>query len=181
MEKSVTKQWSREHEELLGESAQKQRKGYCACECGTTLLLIDVRGRSRRYLNGHNARGKHNVVWKGVRTDKNGYRYRWLAPQTYQLEHRWVMEQALGRKLCSNEQVHHRNGNKHDNSMANLQVMSTTDHLRFHQRGKISSSETRRKISCALHGRRKSLETRARMSFARRHRETIQKEQPCLA
>lgn len=35
-------------------------------------------------------------------------------------EHRWLMEQELGRKLLPTEHVHHRNGNPLDNRLENL-------------------------------------------------------------
>jgi len=50
------------------------------------------------------------------------------------MEHRYVMEQVLGRKLASREIVHHRDGNPQNNSPDNLALCAgVRDHLeRFH-------------------------------------------------
>lgn len=47
-------------------------------------------------------------------------------------EHRRVAEQILGRPLATNEIVHHKDGNKHNNSPDNLEVMTQSEHMKEH-------------------------------------------------
>lgn len=61
-------------------------------------------------------------------------------------EHRHLMEQHLGRKLSSKEVVHHKNGNKLNNDLSNLEVMSLSDHSRMHMKGYKPSPETIEKM-----------------------------------
>jgi HNH endonuclease len=53
-------------------------------------------------------------------------------PNTWQYEHRLIMEQALGRKLERSEHVHHINGDTLDNQLGNLTVLHVTAHNRLH-------------------------------------------------
>jgi len=57
-------------------------------------------------------------------------------------EHRYIMEQYLGRKLERWEHVHHINDDSSDNRIENLEVLSNSDHQRkeFEFRKKLLSS-----------------------------------------
>jgi hypothetical protein len=60
-------------------------------------------------------------------------------------EHRYVMEQHLGRKLRSDEIVHHKDENGRNNSIENLVIMTRGDHRREH--AKNFASKTHKQCS----------------------------------
>lgn len=61
-----------------------------------------------------------------------GYRKLLLQDGRYVYEHRWVMEQHLGRELEAHEQVHHKNHNRADNRLGNLEIIDIRTHGRHH-------------------------------------------------
>ena len=69
--------------------------------------------------------------------DNNGYlRFN----DTNKLVHRWVAEKNIGRKLKPNEIVHHKDGNKFNNSPENLYVFSSQeDHQKLHNKQSIQN------------------------------------------
>ena len=50
----------------------------------------------------------------------------------WEYEHRYLMEVAIGRVLSSDEVVHHVNGDRLDNRLENLAVMTRTEHTLLH-------------------------------------------------
>lgn len=50
------------------------------------------------------------------------------------LAHRDIMERHIGRILLPSEHVHHKNGNKLDNRLDNLEILTIVDHQHEHHK-----------------------------------------------
>ena len=74
----------------------------------------------------------------GIRKKKgywyeNGYKVLYLDGDKSIKEHRKIMEEHLGRKLKPYEVVHHINGDRSDNRIENLELMTWGEHSRLHR------------------------------------------------
>lgn len=139
----------------MGVQALSAPSGFCQCGCGLRAPISDrtradqgsVKGEPRRYIRGHNGRDLipwservDHVIAGESRTHSDGYVLVYLpmhpsANPTYVYEHRLVLERALGRFLATHEYVHHRNGDRADNRLENLEVMTGSQHMTHHRSG----------------------------------------------
>ena len=97
--------------------------------------LPDGRGR-----HGNHVRGSRHPRWSGGRAkSEHGYLRIFVGkahpladPNGYAYEHHLVVCSALGRLLAADEVVHHRNGDKLDNRLENLEVLARSEHHSLH-------------------------------------------------
>ena len=102
-------------------------------------------------------------MWTIIKTVKKGDYLYAVVPShpkatrnKYVLEHRVVMENYLGRLLEKHEIVHHINGNKHDNRISNLELLSSSEHTRRHA----SKGRTMKTVCCGYCGKEFTREAR---------------------
>ena len=83
-------------------------------------------------------KGESHWKFRKGRSTCNGYEtiripeHPFANKRGYVFEHRLVVEKHIGRYLKPDEKVHHINGNRTDNRIENLIIMTHKDHLRLH-------------------------------------------------
>lgn len=124
---------------VLEYKGSKNGKGslwLCKCDCGGEKIADTSHLRNGHTISCgclHYKTGKDNPNWKGTGYFSKGYKYIYNpnhpnAIKNYVAEHTFIMSQYLGRKLEKGEIVHHKNGNKKDNRLNNLELRTFKSH-----------------------------------------------------
>lgn len=87
----------------------------------------------------HTGENHHNYKGGIRRGHEGGY----LRTSDGRYIHRVVMEEHLGRKLSTDEHVHHIDGNVENNDISNLQLVSNSEHRQIHAKTCLRDKEGR--------------------------------------
>lgn len=101
------------------EARPSDKRKYCSQKCHYA-----DRPSGKDHFNWNGGKSKHNLGYVNITLSKKRI-----------LEHRLVIENLLGRRLLSEEIVHHKNGNKTDNRSENLEIVTRAIHASLHHRG----------------------------------------------
>lgn len=96
------------------------------------------RGKKREFTESHcESISKAKIAHaekhaKGLSNRSSGYSEFTRGENKGRSLHRVIMEKHIGRKLGRNEHVHHIDGNKRNNDISNLELMSASNHAAHH-------------------------------------------------
>ncbi len=115
---------------------------HCHTHFRTNPAYVSRRPNQKMWFCKRSCFTEHKRLHPSIRIEKGGY-----IRVGHKRQHRVIMEAFLGRKLERKEHVHHKNGNKSDNRLENLEVLDEAYHHTLHSRPK-SAGITQTCIRC---------------------------------
>jgi hypothetical protein len=123
------------HRSQLRHAQDLRRAPWRLCECGCNEMT-----RAPRFVSGHNSRTLSSAEQSRRGRCNDGAKQRlrgdlhnvWYRVVRGRHEHRAVIERILGRRLKSNEIVHHLDENKRHNKSNNLVLTTRKIHVQIH-------------------------------------------------
>lgn len=122
----------------------KMRNKQEGIEIARPKLGKGLRGKKRIFSDDHKkriseSRKKHFEGKAKGQYIHQGYVVLTQGENCGRLEHVVIMEKAIGRRLDKKEVVHHINGNRQDNRLENLQLLTRAEHSRIHTSERIKN------------------------------------------
>ncbi len=117
---------------------KQKRNKLCSVECRGKWLAKIHKGRRLNTGRTHFKKGQPSNNYIGFQRTEKGYiiihKPDWPSANKrgYVREHRYVMEQHLGRSLLPTEDIHHLNHVRTDNRLENLEVLTHSEHSKLH-------------------------------------------------
>ena len=127
--------------EALKQAGLKPQKSYPSSKC------IENSVKAHRNKKGFNNKG-------GKRINNRGYVEIWkpdhpnASTKGYVLEHRLVMSEFLGRPLLSSEDVHHKDMDKTNNDISNLELLTRSQHAKYHETNAKNKHKRKQTFKC---------------------------------
>ena len=122
--KYESKKYSEDEINFIKQNYPKYGSKYCANKLN----------RSENAINKKIKNMGLSIKWKYTYISKQGYLINCEDRDNKYEVHRKVMEEKLGRKLTSNEIVHHIDGNKLNNNPNNLELTNRSEHINKHRK-----------------------------------------------
>jgi deoxyuridine 5'-triphosphate nucleotidohydrolase len=123
-------------EKFRTKKSHLDRRKTCGKECDNIRRKSMYAGENNPNFGN---RGPNNPLFKtGERVSVHGYRliYKPDHPNAnyngYIREHRFIVSENIGRPLRDDEHVHHKDGNKLNNHIDNLEIVTKSEHTRLH-------------------------------------------------
>ena len=118
---------------------RRNRGKYCSKQCSSVTLFRKgvTASVSTQFKKGQKAHNFNGYTYQKSRRDGKKYKLLYMpyhpnaTKKGYIREHRYVMEQKLGRYLLKKEIVHHIDGDTLNNSKNDLEVMRKIEHDRM--------------------------------------------------
>lgn len=130
----ITCKWCNKKKHVPTYEVKRGNGKFCSRSCSSKYHYHN----KNKYIIG-GKKGSDNPNWKGgVTRCTKGYKMLYIpnhpyAVNGYVMAHRAAVERTLGRYLMPEEKVHHRDGDKNNNSIANLFLFPSNGlHSKFH-------------------------------------------------
>ena len=109
-------------------------------QCGSE-FVVNPKHKDRKFCHVQCAYAHKREQKRMATLGADGYKHVWFADGSGEKEHRFLMEQRIGRKLNRDEVVHHIDGNRTNNDLSNLVVMSRGEHSALHRKQELEAGK----------------------------------------